>query len=269
MDIVMGIDIGGSTTKAVGFHGDELIDSIQIEAGDRETLLFGTLGRFLHRHGVEPAQLRKLYLTGVGASFFQGDILGIPTCRVGEFEAIGRGGLRLSGLEEALVVSVGTGTAFVRAGKDGYRHLGGSGVGGGTLLGLSSLLINEDEIPRIAALAQKGVLGNVDLLIKAVTNQEIPALPSSATAANFGALKRYATREDLAAGVLSLVFQTVGMLSVFACINDTVRDIVLTGTVTGMPQFAQIMNEISTMCGVRFHIPERAAFATAIGAVMR
>jgi type II pantothenate kinase len=238
MGIIMGIDIGGSTTKLAGIYEDRLIGSVKVEAGDRETLLFGAIGKFLYRHNIGLGELDGICLTGVGASFFTGDILGIKTHRISEFEAIGQGGLKLTGLLEAIVASVGTGTAFVRAGKDGFRHLGGSGVGGGTLLGLSSLLLNEDEIPRIVSLARQGELGNVDLLINAVTNQKISMLPGSATAANFGALKRHTSKEDLAAGIFSLVFQTVGMLSVFACMNDSLRDVVLTGTVTEIPQFA-------------------------------
>ena len=267
MGIIMGIDIGGSTTKLAGIYEGKIIGSVKVEAGDRETLLFGAIGKFLYQQGIGLNELSGICLTGVGASFFSGDILGIKTHRIGEFEAIGRGGLKLSGLSEAIVASVGTGTAFIRAGKDGYRHLGGSGVGGGTLLGLSSLLLDEDEIPRIILLAEKGEIGNVDMLIKAVTNQEIPALPNSATAANFGALKRYASKSDLAIGIFNLVFQTVGMLSVFSCLNDSVKDIVLTGTVTEIPQFGDTMRQISDMSAVRFHIPENAAFATAFGAV--
>lgn len=65
-----------------------------------------------------------------------------------EFQAIGYGGLKLSGLTDALVVSMGTGTAYVRAGKDGMKHIGGSGVGGGTLMGLASRLVKENRLLR-------------------------------------------------------------------------------------------------------------------------
>ena len=65
----------------------------------------------------------------------EGDIYGIPTEQVEEFTAVGVGGLALSGVEKAVVVSMGTGTAFVWAQRGGeVRHLCGSGVGGGTLL---------------------------------------------------------------------------------------------------------------------------------------
>ena len=48
----------------------------------------------------------------------------------------------MSGLDRAVVVSMGTGTAYVMADKGRVSHLGGTGVGGGTLLGLSGLTLN-------------------------------------------------------------------------------------------------------------------------------
>lgn len=264
----MGIDAGASATKIVGFSGDKLIGTLKVEAGDRETALYGAIGKFLHLYNIKLDDICDIYMTGTGASFFEHDVYDIPTHKVSEFRAIGRGGLKVSGLKEAIVVSVGTGTAVVRADADGEKHLGGSGIGGGTLLGLSRLLINEEDACRISSLAAKGRLENVDLLMKDITNQATTALPSHATASNFGSLSKSATREDLAAGITSLVIQTVGMISVFACVNDSIGDVVLTGATSTLPQCAKIMHEISEMTGVRFHIPENAAFATAIGAML-
>ena len=82
--------------------------------------------------------LKKIVLTGLGSTYFHENIFGIPTIHALELDAIGHGGLYLSGLDEALVVSLGTGSAFIRASRtNGFRHLGGSGVGGGTLAGMA------------------------------------------------------------------------------------------------------------------------------------
>jgi type II pantothenate kinase len=58
-------------------------------------------------------------MTGVGASFVKRDLYGLNCARVPEFDSIGRGGLYLSGLGEAIVVSMGRGTAIVHAKSDG------------------------------------------------------------------------------------------------------------------------------------------------------
>ena len=135
MAIILGVDVGGSTTKIVAFD-KEIIGTLQVRANDQMTSLFGAIGNLLYQHRLKLEEIEKIILTGVGATLIKKDIYGIPTFQVNEFEAIGYGGLMLSGLSEALVVSMGTGTAFVQASKDQITHIGGSGVGGGTLLGI-------------------------------------------------------------------------------------------------------------------------------------
>ena len=65
-----------------------------------------------------------------------------------------------------------------------------------------------------------------------------------------------------------MVFQTVGMMGVFAVRNSEVRDVVLTGAMTVLPQAAGTFRTLGEMSGVNFIIPENAVFATAIGAAM-
>ena len=119
MKATIGIDIGGSTTKIAGFTEEKkLLGTLQVKASDQITSLYGALGRFLREHGLSLADISKIVLTGVGASFIEEDIYAIPTVKAVELDAIARGGLALAGLDEALVVSIGTGTAFVRADKN-------------------------------------------------------------------------------------------------------------------------------------------------------
>ena len=126
MKATIGIDIGGSTTKIAGFTEEKkLLGTLQVKASDQITSLYGALGRFLREHGLSLADISKIVLTGVGASFIEEDIYAIPTVKAVELDAIARGGLALAGLDEALVVSIGTGTAFVRADKNSIRHIGG------------------------------------------------------------------------------------------------------------------------------------------------
>ena len=44
--------------------------------------------------------------------------------------------------KRAIIVSMGTGTAYVMADNDKAYHIGGTGAGGGTLLGLSNRMLN-------------------------------------------------------------------------------------------------------------------------------
>ena len=150
MGIVIGIDVGGSTTKIAGFRSrKEIISTMQVKATDPMTSVYGALGRFINVNGLQLGDVERIMLTGVGASVFSTDLYNIPTQKVDEFRAIGLGGLELSGKPEALVVSMGTGTAYVRASKDHIEHIGGSGVGGGTLVGLCSRLAGANHFEKM------------------------------------------------------------------------------------------------------------------------
>lgn len=269
MNIILGVDIGGSTTKIVAFEQSKrIIKTLQVRAGDQITSLYGAIGHILYECGLTLAEVKAIVLTGVGATMVKGDVYGIPTIRVKEFEAIGLGAQELTGLKETLVVSIGTGTAFVKVSGKDCRHIGGSGVGGGTLTGISSRLLGETHTDAIVAMAEKGSLRQVDLAICDISDEEIPSLPPHVTAANFGKVESTATKEDLAAGLINMVFETAGSLAAFACKNTEIREIVVTGTVATLPQAQKILDGVGMLHGVKFVIPEQAAFATAIGAAV-
>ena len=266
MEMVLGIDVGGSTTKVVGLRENKLIGTLQVRAADQITSLFGAIGNFLRKYDAKLGDVSYIALTGVGSSFIDEPIYGIETRKVNEFIAIGHGALYLSGLEEAIVVSMGTGTAFVRAGKDCISHIGGSGIGGGTIIGLASKMLGKSDIDAILALAKTGELDNVDLSVRDIIGREIPSLPMNLTAANFGKIKSTASESDLALGIINMVFQTAGMLAVFVARNDTIRNVVLTGALAMFPQAEGIQSSFSRVSDLNFAIPPNAVFATAIGA---
>ena len=107
-------------------------------------------------------------------------------------------------------------------------------MGGGTLAGLSWHIFHENDHGAMARLAEQGDLSKVDLMISDICTNEVGTLPSHITASNFGKITSAASKEDIAMGLVNMVFQTVGMLSVFALKNDKVKDVVLTGSETAM-----------------------------------
>ncbi len=266
--MILGIDIGGSTTKIVAYEGEQRIGVLKVNASDQLTALYGSLGHFLHNQNASYSDVEKIVLTGVGASLIKEDIQGIPTTQVLEFEAIGYGGLVLSQLSEALVVSMGTGTAFVHACEKGYEHLGGSGVGGGTLLGLSDIAFREDRIERIEELAKNGSLSKVDLTMKDISTGKVSFLPETATAANFGKVSNLYAPEDVALGLYNMVFQTAGMFSVFALRSLGDIPVVVTGSLAQSPFAQKTFDAVSAIYGIKFILPEEGMYATAIGALL-
>ena len=270
MKIIIGIDVGGSTTKIVGYRKDRSLLAVQrVVAKDPVTSVYGALGRFISENGLQLSQVEHIVLTGVGASHFEGDLYGIPTTKAVEFQAIGRGGLELSGKDHALVVSLGTGTAFVEASRtSGSKHIGGSGVGGGTLLGLCERLAQVSSFDTVLQLAGRGDLHKVALTIGDISTKDVGNMNADVTAANFGKLADDAAQEDLVAGVVNMVFQTIGMLAVFAVRESATRDIVLTGTLTVMPEIREVFSALEALHPVNFILPENSVFATAIGAAL-
>lgn len=265
MSVILGVDVGGSTTKIVAFD-QKVIGMLQVRAGDQLTSLYGAIGNLLHQYNITLNEVEKIVLTGVGASLINEDIYGIPTVKINEFSAIGKGGLLLAEEQEALVVSMGTGTAFVYAEGDRIEHIGGSGVGGGTLIGLSSKLLGETDFEAIIALAEKGDLANVDLTVQDISNEEILTLPKNVTASNFGRIKSTATKADLALGLINTIFQTAGVMAAFTAKARGFKKVIVTGSVTAIPQAKEIMEGVGDLHGIPFVIPQNATFATALGA---
>ena len=268
MDVILGIDIGGSTTKVVGLRTDgSVISMLRVRAEDQVTSLYGALGNYLTSNDLTLGDVRRVVLTGVGSSYVDGDIYGLPTCRVDEFSASGAGALALSGQESAVVVTMGTGTAFMWAEKNGsVRHLCGSGIGGGTLGGLCRKLVGMERFGQIKKLAAQGDLGQVDLTIADITCNPAPTLDHTLTAANFCNLAEDASPADLAAGAVNLVLQAIGTMTVLACQCCDTRTVVLTGSMTTLDQVKPNFENFEKLYGIHYIVPENATFATAIGA---
>lgn len=271
MKAIVGIDVGGSTTKIVGFEEDGgLIAPIHVKATDQITSIYGALGKFTTENAIDLSGIDRIMVTGVGATFVSSPIYGIPCCHVKEFPSIGKGGLFLSGLDEAIVVSMGTGTALVHAKKGcESEYLGGTGVGGGTLLGLSERILGMRNIDHIIELASGGDLSQIDLRVSDITKPDVhPGLAPDLTASNFGKLSDVATKSDLALGIINMIFETVAMMSVFAARSFKTRNVVLTGNMTNLPQAAEIFGRMNEMFDLKFIIPQNASFGTVIGAAL-
>ncbi len=269
--VVIGIDVGGSTTKIVGFDQDKnLIAPMFVRASDQITSIYGAFGKFTAANGLALTDITRVIMTGVGSTFITTPIYGLPCESRPEFECIGRGGLYLSGLEEAIVVSMGTGTALVHARHpDTQTYLGGTGVGGGTLMGLSKILLGMDNVEHIMELAKDGDLNLIDLRMHDMSRKDIvPGMPGDLTTANFGKISDLAKEPDLALGILNMVFETIGMMAIFASRNKCLTDIVLTGNLTTIPQSKKLFENMSKMFHCNFIIPQDAQFGPVIGAAL-
>ncbi len=268
MGIVIGIDVGISTTKIVGIKNGKVSAPIRITAADPITSLYGAFGKYLHDNDIMLQDVEQVMLTGVGAAYIEQPIYGLPTDKAEEFLADGLGARFESKIDHAIVVSMGTGTTFVKCDGDEIRHIGGIGVGGGTLLGLSRLLLNTDDHKQIVAMAQKGNIRNIDLQIGDISAHPLPGLPMDTTASNFANAKSDASKEDIAAGIIKMVLQSIGSAAWLASLGSDIRDFVLIGNLSLMPQCKEIFPGLEKLYNIRFHIPKYSQYCTAIGAAL-
>lgn len=273
-NIIIGIDVGGSTTKIVGFNTSsgtrQLIEPQFVRATDPITAAFGAFGKFLDDNSLTLDDIERVMITGAGSSFITKPLYSLPCYKIEEFKAIGLGGLYLSGLDRALIASLGTGTALVFAenGKE-PSYLGGTGVGGGTLVGLSKKMLDMDTVSHIEEVAKGGSLDKIDLRIGDMINgNTIPGFTDTTTASNFGNVSDLATKPDIALGIINMVFETIGMISIFAARGCGIRDIILTGNLSSVAQAEPIFSTLNRMFDMNFSIPEYSRFGTVIGAAL-
>jgi type II pantothenate kinase len=161
----------------------------------------------------------EVCLTGGGALRLAAALDRMPTRHVSEFEAWGRGAPKLAESagwtlpERYLLVSLGTGTSMLEVAGQTVRRVGGTALGGGTLLGLGRLLCEAESFAEIVALASRGERGRVDLLVRDVYPEADLgglALDPDWTASNFAKL---ASRDpaDLAHALMGLLGENIGI----------------------------------------------------------
>jgi type II pantothenate kinase len=236
----------------------------------------GLVRDILAAGGIEMASLQRLAVTGGQHKLLPERIDGCPLVAVNEVTAIGRGGQALAGLaaeddEPILVVSAGSGTAVVAAQGGKYAHVTGTAVGGGTLLGLSRLLLHTVDHDEIDSLARQGDPNGADLSLGDVVTGPIGNLPADTTAANFGRLAREDVavgREDLAAALVTMVGQTIALIAINAARAQGVERIEIIGHLIDMPSMQGVVERVGDLYGIPFTFPADSGYGTALGALL-
>ena len=270
MSIVIGIDAGISSTKIIGIEDGKRIKSpMSITGNDATAKIYGALGKYLHDNDIALENVEHIMVTGIGALGLKLPLLGIPTSPVDEFLANGRGARFDTGLDHLVVVSMGTGTSLVRVNGDDIRHIGGIGMGGGTLQGLSSLILNTSDIETVNMMANVGYPERVNIRIGDVCNEELDGLNGDATASLFAnASQSLITDNDIAAGLVHMVLETIGSCAVLSQTDSGIKDFVLIGNLTQITYCKEIFPKLENLYKVHFHIPQYAQYCTALGAAL-
>lgn len=262
------IDFGASNTDVVIHDGTALrhwrlpSEGQPSDARVREVLAHGQM---------TPADVAWIAVTGGNRTALSPTLDERPLHHVPEVQAIGRGGLALAGLERAVVASAGSGTAVVAAGPGSAHHVTGTGVGGGTLVGLARLLVGTVDPREIDTLARAGKETTHNLTIGEILGQAIGSLPPETTAVNFGRVARHdvlASREDTAAALVNMVGQVIAVIAITAARAQQLPDTVIVGHLADLPSIRRTFDLVGQYYGATIHIPEGGGKATALGALL-
>ena len=259
----LGIDVGATLCK------------IAVDAGGERFAVLPSAGLAAVRAHVAAAGPARIVATGGGAVALGERIAGVAVEVVAEFEALARGVRHLAGEaalvlpERALVVSIGTGTSIVRLDDGPAVRVGGTAVGGGTMLGLAYRLHGTARFVEVVALAAAGDRRRVDLLVGEVyAGAAAPAVLRDLTASNFAKCEAN-SREDLAHAIVGLVGETVALLAGALARAEDVRAVVYCGTTLADNEpLAVIVRAITHHFGHEAVLLPHGGFAGALGCLL-
>ncbi|MGH0029101.1 MAG: hypothetical protein ACQGVC_04890 [Myxococcota bacterium] len=223
------------------------------------------------------AGVRQVGLTGGGAPRLA-RLLSSDTAQVDEFAAWSTGARRLLrgrgvDAERFLLVSVGTGTSAMLVDGARVTRVGGTALGGGTVMGLGTALTGRREFDAIAEAAAQGDRRNVDLLISDVYPEGDFLLPGEVNASSFARLARLAEGDvtapsDLAHGVMGLVGENVALICCGLAAAAGVERIAWGGTtLRNNPSLVAVLSGACRAMGRQPTFLPKGEFVGALGAL--
>ena len=114
-----------------------------------------------------------------------------------------------------------------------------------------------------------GSAARVDLTIGDICKGDVGGLSPDVTAANFGKKVMSTDKNDIAAGLANMVFQTAGVMAALACKNTDCEHVVFVGAMTEIPEGREMLRAVGNLHGMTFDVPAGGTYAGALGAVLR
>ncbi|HKE13046.1 MAG TPA: hypothetical protein VKE73_15880 [Myxococcota bacterium] len=268
---VVGVDVGATLAKIALRSRDNAAPDFDLVPSQAPAKVMEAVLR-LEPHSVG--------LTGGGAAELA-RLLPWDTARVNEFAAWGSGAaalLRSNGgapAERYLLVSLGTGTSIMLVDGMAVTRVGGTALGGGTLVGLGALLARERHFEALVELATRGARDRVDLRVSDLYRPGEIALAGELTASTFGKLARLEAdsvpprSEDLAQGLMGLIGENVALLCGGLAAATQVHKVVYAGsTLRSNPTLCAILSQVTLALGREPVLLRGGEFAGALGALL-
>ena len=269
--IILGIDAGISFIKTVIMDNEKILKTESTHAPKIKSVYTKTLIKIIKNLDREFNNISIITKTGIWSKLISKDMFRKKIYDINEIYSLAYGTFHLTRKKRSLIVSVGTGTSitFMDLENNKIKHVGGTGLGGGTLSGLSKFLLKQQNINKIDQIAKKGDLHNVDIFVDNITDNYLDTLPADTTASNFGAISELNKPEDIALGLINLITQNIVLLTHFISKNFQVeKNIVYVGMITKSIVFKEILFKTSKSLGYFPTIPQYSEYVVAIGSII-
>lgn len=267
---VIGIDTGGTLTKLAYINQEGKLTLEVFPSNEMEQVK-----AWLERH----PHIDEIGVTGGRTEQLRDVLKPMKSVQyIVEFEATLKGVrylLEKEGhqIDKSIITNIGTGTSIHYMDGDSHARISGTGIGGGTLVGLAGLLTGITDFTKITTLAAKGDRSAIDLLVKDIFQGMEPPLDGSLTASNLG--KVGITQmvehpiEDMLATVQGLVGEVITTLSIQLAVERDAKYIVYIGsTLTGNDNLKKVISHYTVL---KKHTPiflKDCGFSGAVGALL-
>lgn len=265
----IGIDAGGTLIK-IAYTENNQINFKKVSSLNMKEAVQWIQSTFEHP---------IICVTG-GKSKLLENLLPFPVQEIVEFEATCGGASYLMNKYELPIVeegyiltNVGTGTSIHYIADQTYTRIGGTGVGGGTLMGLSYLLTGEKEYAQIIKEARNGKRDLIDLKVKDIYTDSEPPISGDLTASNFGNINHHfetskPISKDSIASIIGMIGETISTISCLAAQRFNTSSIIYIGsTFQDNPLLKQVIIEYTQLRDGNPFFMKNGEFSGAIGAL--
>ncbi|MGG2015168.1 type II pantothenate kinase [Bacillus sp. S10(2024)] len=226
----VGIDVGGTLTKIAYFDKDNELQLQNFCSDELEKV-----GDWINSNDL----INEICITGGKAEQLKKLILAKQHINyILEFDATCRGVNYLLhksnySFENYVVINIGTGTSIHIMNGNTYFRIGGTGIGGGTLKGLSTLLTGIEYFDEIVKYSQMGSRTKLDIKVSDIYTEIKSPIDGDLTASNFGNAsisKGDHNISDLIATVQGLVGEVITTLSLQVAEAQSIDNIIYIGS---------------------------------------
>lgn len=173
--------------------------------------------------------------------------------------------------EKSLLINIGTGTSWFTIEGEHYERVFGSGIGGGTFMGMGKLFAESSDFTSLVSLSATGEKGSVDLLVKDIYHPEEPPIHGDLTASNFAKTETVSSSSsaDKMASVLNMIAETIALLTVqTAALHNTEKVVFIGSTLSGNKPLRESLDLYCKMSDLDPVFLQNGEFSGAIGAIL-